>query len=65
MFSTLAEMHDVIDCELRRYYPHLVKKHARVLLVELSDHILSRSACSACTDAELPKGLCMHLCLLT
>ena len=35
------EMHDVIDAELRRYYPDLVKRHARVLLVELSDHILS------------------------
>ena len=31
-----AELHDVMDEELRRFYPELVRKHARVLLVELS-----------------------------
>ena len=36
-----AELHDLLQVDLKKYYGDLVARCARVLLVELGDHVLS------------------------
>lgn len=36
-----AELHDLLQVDLKRYYGRLVTQCSRVLLVELGDHVLS------------------------
>lgn len=36
-----AELHDLLQEDLKRYYGHLVTHMSKVLLVELGDHVLS------------------------
>ena len=36
-----AELHDLLQEDLKKYYGSLVSEAARVLLIELGDHVLS------------------------